>query len=240
MFNRPLLFLGVLAAAVVVPYVLLDDNLSKTAKSQLSRLTGKSGEAKEAGGFSLPWLGADEPPVATGPHKFVASQSVSLEEALRFDITPPWVAARWPQVSTVVGDAKHMGLRVALVSGTQPGDVAGSLTYYFNDRHELERITLEGLTGDERRLVEFGRQHFGLKPTPTIAAGLYIAGDPAKPTSKLRVLMLPIVRADSPLARVQVSLDVNRTDGGQHAVASQEPTPSHWQSPTLPKDYRRW
>ena len=173
-------------------------------------------------------------------NKFVAAPPVSLEEALRFDITPPWVAARWPQVSTVVGDTKHMGLRVALVSGTQPGDVAGSLTYYFNDRHELARITLDGLTGDERRLVEFGRQHFGLRPTPTIAAGLYIAGDPARPTSKLRVLHVPIVRADSPLARVQVSLDVKRADSGQQAVASQESSPSPWQPPTLPRDYRRW
>ncbi|MDX1945518.1 MAG: DUF6690 family protein [Pirellulaceae bacterium] len=243
MFNRPMLFLGVLAASFIVPYVLLDENLSKTAKSQLSRLTGPSKPAAE-GGFKIPWLASGETasPAPVSTAKFIAAPPVSLEEALRFDITPPWVAARWPTVSTVAGDAKYMGLRVAYVSGTQPSDVAGSLTYYFNDRHELEKLTLEGLTGDETRLVQFVSHYYGLRPTPTLIAGLYVKGDPNKPSSKLRVLHLPTMRADQPLARAQVALELSRGDASQPPAtsAAPPPTPATWQSPELPADFRRW
>ena len=42
MFGRPVLFAGVLLAAAVVPYVLLDENLSKTARGHWNRLVGKA------------------------------------------------------------------------------------------------------------------------------------------------------------------------------------------------------
>ena len=40
MFSRPVLFVGVLIAAVAVPYVLLDKNLANTARGQWNRLLG--------------------------------------------------------------------------------------------------------------------------------------------------------------------------------------------------------
>jgi hypothetical protein len=233
MFNRPLLFVGVLAAAVIVPYVLLDENLSKTAKSQLARLTG---ESKGNSGLPLPWGGSEGKPVAAPASAAAPPPAVSLEEALRFDVTPPWVLARWPHVNTTAGDGKYMGLRVALVTGTEPSDVAGSLTYFFDDRHELARITLVGLTGDETRVVALAKQRFGLKPVPTLAAGLYVAGDPANPTSTLRVAHLPIVRADAVRGRAEVALDLARAYAPLPGIVRTAPEPPK----TLPRDFRRW
>lgn len=244
MFNRPLLFVGVLVAAFVVPYVLLDKNLSQTAKAQLNRLTGSGktgGAASSLEHLKFPWLEGETKPaaaVAGGAAPIVMPAPVSLEEALRFDVTPPWVTARWPNVSTVAGDGKYMGLRVPLVTGTDPGDVAGSLTYYFDDRHELARITLLGITGNESRIVAVATQQFGLKPVPTLAAGLYVAGDPAKPTSSLRVSHLPIVRAANTYARAEVALDLRRGDA---SVASTNTVKVQADPPKiLPKDFRRW
>ena len=45
------------------------------------------------------------------------------------------------------------GYRVAYVSGTAETDIAGSLSYYFDNTHRLRRIAFNGTTGDARRLV---------------------------------------------------------------------------------------
>ena len=234
MFSRPMLFLGVLVAAVGVPFVLLDEGLSKTARSQFARITGKSAAAESQSAGSTDAVEPEIQPISvpqTKPAAPTASVPVSLEEALNFNLTPEYVAARWPRVSTVLGDAGSMGLRVALVSGTRPDDVAGSLTYYFDDRHRLKRITLVGITGDETRLVRFAMARFGLRPVASLAAGMYSAGDPAKPTSKLEVKHLPVVRAEATNARVEVALDIVRADVLESPDDRQD---------FVPGAYRRW
>src|SRR5436190_20871562 len=47
MFSRPMLFLGVLVAAVVVPYVLLDEHLPQTVRGPWSSVLGKADEERE-------------------------------------------------------------------------------------------------------------------------------------------------------------------------------------------------
>src|SRR5262249_24941689 len=145
MFARPILFLGVLAACVAVPYVLLDEHLAQSVRGQWNRLAGSDPPQ-------------NEDPVAaalTTVHAVAAPKvpPTTIEQAFRFDITPPGVASRWPKASTVAGDPKQLGMRVALVTGTQPADVAGSLTYFFDEHHQLQRITFTGLTADPRRLL---------------------------------------------------------------------------------------
>lgn len=234
MFSRPMLFLGVLAAAVGVPFVLLDEGLSKTARTQFARITGKPAAAEAQTAGTTDAVEAGIPPLSLPqmkPASPTAAVPVPLEEALNFNLTPEYVAARWPRVSTVLGDAGSMGLRVALVSGTRPDDVAGSLTYYFDDRHRLKRITLVGVTGDETRLVRFAMARFGLRPVATLAAGMYAVGDPAKPTSKLEVKHLPVVRAEATHARTEVALDVIQADALESPDDRQD---------FVPGSYRRW
>jgi len=238
MFRRPLVLMSVLAAAIGVPYVALDEQLKALVTAQLNRLTAAA-PAKETD----PLAKIDEllKPAANAtaagapaPSAPSIPATVPLEEALRFDVSPDWVAGRYAQVSSVIGDSDHLGLRAMLVSGTTPTDVAGSLTYYFNQQHHVERITLYGVTGDHSRLAELMVGKFGLRPTQTSELGLYYGGDPNVPTSSLKVAALPIVRPEAPLARAQVTLDLRRSDVAKIKTEEEQP------GKVLPSSYRRW
>ncbi|MEX2174630.1 MAG: DUF6690 family protein [Pirellulaceae bacterium] len=223
LLSRPLLLAGGLAAAMGVPYVALHENLGKSAAKQIGWLQGES--AAETGD-PLASLPSVAPPTTS-------DLTVPLEEAMRFDVTPEWVTQRWPRVSSIRSADKLAGLRVALVSGTQPTDVAGSLTYYFDEQHRVQRITLGGVAGDDSRLVALACGHFGLRPTQTLERGLYYGGDEQSPTSLLRVSHLPVVRAESQ-ARFQISLDLKRADVAQLKSDAERP------QKILPATYRRW
>ena len=233
MFGRPMLFAGVLIAAAVVPYVLLDENISKTARGQWNRLMGKGGEKKAVGVANFKdaagsTAGALAPATAVPP-------AAAIEEIFRFDVTPQWVTSRWPRVSTVAGEPKHLGMRVPLVSGTLPHDIAGSLTYYFDEHHQLQRITFTGLTGDPRRLLAATVTSNGLKSQPTTHAAYYTAGDPTRPTSRVTVRHPLTVRADA-RTQAEVAVDLRRGDvttGTEKATQPHEPS-------LLPTSYRRW
>lgn len=236
MFGRPLLLTGALAAAVAVPYLLLDEQLAKSARTQLKRLTGeaKAADHEELVALAEPTSPSAATTAADATAAVKAPTAVPLEEAIRFNVTPEWVTARWPRVTSVTGDSSHLGLRVALVSGTEPTDVAGSLTYYFDQEHQLQRITLLGVSGDESRLVGLACRHFGLRPTQTLERGLYYGGNEKTPTSSLRVANLPVVKAESTHARVQVALDLKRADVAKLKTDDERP------EKILPGTYRRW
>jgi hypothetical protein len=223
MFRRPLWLTAALALAAGVPYVALDDRVADFAKTQYSRIAKSAPATYTSDSNPL----AENPLAVVGPASFV-----SLEEALRFDVTPEWVTARWPQAGTVTANTEHLGLRVPLVTGTLATDVAGSLTYYFDQRHMLQRITLLGATGDDSRLVAFACQQFGLRPTQTLDRGLYYGGDLDQPTSCLQVRHAPA--SATPAAKFEVALELNRSD---------VPAVRSWAGAggkILPEAYRRW
>jgi hypothetical protein len=233
MFRRPMLFAVVLLAAAVVPYVLLDDNLSNSAKTQWTRLTGGQHAAKKTD-----VLAAAEDIAAKAQAALVTkplAPPIAIEEVFRFDVTPSWVTGRWPRVSTVASEPKQLGMRVPLVSGTQPHDIAGSLTYFFDEHHQLQRITFSGLTADPRRLLAATVAPYGLQSQPTTHAAHYTAGDPKRPTSQVIVKHLPVVSAESRL-RNEVTVELRRgnaANGLDKAVQQVEPS-------LLPTSYRRW
>jgi hypothetical protein len=229
MFKRSLLFFGVLVAAVAVPYVFLDGQLAQTARGQWDRLVGKAEKGKKDLLASLP--------AAAGGHAAPSPSPASptIEQAFRFDLSPQWVSSRWPRVSTVAGDPKQLGMRVALVTGTRPDDVAGSLTYYFDEHHQLQRLTFTGLTGDPRRLLTAVVTPHGLKSQPTTGAAHYIAGDPKHPTSEVIVRHLPVV-ANSQPARMEASVDLHRSD----VMTWREKAEREPEVKLLPTTYRRW
>ena len=234
MFSRPMLLLGVLVASVVVPYVLLDKNLSQTAKAQFGRLMGKTETADSdnpLAGLKLPW--ADGESSSSVPATAAAAlPPVTLEEAFRFDVTPQLVTSRWPRVSTVLGEPNQLGMRVAFASGTRPDDIAGSLTYYFDDHHQLQRITFYGLTGDEQRLLAYLVNVYRLKTAPTTGVARYVAGPMDKPTSQVTVRHLPVVRADAAYARVELAVDLARGDAARVSQI--------YEAAPLPQTYRPW
>jgi hypothetical protein len=229
MFSRPVLFFGVLLAAVVVPYLLLDENLAQSVGGQWNRLLGKVEEEKDELLASIPTSSASRLSATGAP-------PTAIEQVFRFDVTPQWVTSRWPQVSTVAGDPQQLGLRVALVSGTGAGDVAGSLTYYFDEHHRLQRIIFSGLTDDPRRILAAVVTPYGLKSQPTTDAARYTAGDPREPTSEVVVRHLPLVGAEVEGGRAEVSVDLRRGDAvAWRANAEREP-----ELKLIPSTYRRW
>ena len=224
MFGRPLLLAGVLAAAVGVPYLVLNKDLAQTARGQWNRLTGKGGKEDAAAGA-----------VQRDQQSGYSAPPVGVEEAFRFEILPQWVVARFASVSTVAGDPKQLGMRVAIVSGTRSDDLAGSLTYYFDQHHQLQRITFTGRTGDARRLLAAVVPANGLRSLPTTGAAHYVAGDSKKPTSQVTVNYLPVMPAQSS-ARMEVAVDLRRGDivgWEKRQIDKAEPS-------LLPSSYRHW
>jgi hypothetical protein len=224
-----MLLAGLLLAALAIPYVLSDPRIQQAAKRAAKPATEVGAAAGSSAGP------ANSPQGATSPAADAGVRSLPLEELFRFDRTPQWVTATWPAVSTVAGDPEQLGMRVALVSGTQPDDIAGSLTYYFDDHHQLQRITFSGLTADPRRLLAVTATRTGLKSVPTTGFARYIAGDEKQPTSRVVVQHLPMVRATA-AARMEVAVDLKRADvAGWEKRAAEQPEPS-----LLPASYRRW
>jgi len=122
------------------------------------------------------------------------------------------VLARWSRVSNALADLDLHGYRVALVTGTQPTDLAGSLTYYFNARQRVARITFEGTTGDARPLVHYLATTYHFQRDPTAGPGLYRyrAAASGERASELRIRPAAIQRAREPLTRFAVSLVIER------------------------------
>jgi hypothetical protein len=94
----------------------------------------------------------------------VAGPEISnFGEVFRFDLTPKAVTERWSRVSTGLSDARFQGYRVPLMTGISESDLAGSLTYYFDNQPRLRRVTFLGTTGDPQRLIEFVTRQFGFR-----------------------------------------------------------------------------
>lgn len=230
MLQRPLLFLAILATAAGVPYLLLDPQLTQALARQWRRWRQPAPPSTQR---------ADDLPTAAtlaAPAAAEAGAVVPLEEAFRFDLTPQWVASRWPRVTTVAGDPEHLGMRVAYVSGTAPDDVAGSMTYFFDRHHQLQRITFTGLTGDPKRLLASTATRYGLKSQPTTAAAHFVAGTPQKPSSEVVASFLPLLTSEPQRQRYEVRVDLRRSD----ALTWQAKAQQHDDPKLLPPGFRRW
>ena len=140
--------------------------------------------------------------------------TVPMEEVFRFDHTTGWVLAHWPRVSAGLAELDLQGYRVPLVTGGQPDDLAGSLTYYFNKRQRVQRITFFGSTGDARRLVSLLALRHGfvreIGADPSLF--LYRVREYRKVISELRIKPGSVVRADSPYTRFDVALLIERPE----------------------------
>jgi hypothetical protein len=138
-----------------------------------------------------------------------------LAEIFRFDVSPSWVTSQWHEVTLGMADVELSGHRVMLVTGKNPADLAGSLTYYFNRDNAVQRIRFEGVTGDPRPLVaELATKYRFVRCRADVAgAEVYQVHRDGKARGDLRIRSAPIVRADSPLGRYSVSLAIDRPNG---------------------------
>lgn len=171
---------------------------------------GSSGETpvKEASVGSAKDFRADAP--IPGP-KFSDLGLVHLHEALTLDATEQYVIQRWPRVNTGLVDKDLRGFRVPYLSGSNEDDPAGALTYYFNKKHQCEKLTFSGTVGDPRRLVMYLVQRYGFEPQPSPEAGTHLYQIRAgKQNSELTIKPATVVRSNTPHLRYHVELLISR------------------------------
>lgn len=218
---RSKIALGVaLLVAGVVPYVALDSDLRNKVKSSISQIGGSETKAEPT--LDINGVVADKSVpehninhhVNTRETPLVFTPTVhNLRDIFRFDITPNWVKSRWPRVSSVGSRDGMDGFRVPVVTGTTVSDIHGSLTYYFNKQHTVQRILFHGYCGDASRLIELVMSDFGFTAKHTHSAGLYLRTYMGKPVGALRIINAAVVRADQPNDHLQVTLEVNNIHG---------------------------
>jgi Family of unknown function (DUF6690) len=147
------------------------------------------------------------------PLSIEGAPTPALAEVLRFDVSPAWVLHRWPRVSTDLAILQLHGYRVPLVTGTNPSDVAGSLTYYFNPAQQVQQITLRGTTGDPRAIITFLNAQYGYVRRPCNDPSRLIyetVNSGGKPLGTMIIQSAPVVRADRPYQRYALDLSIER------------------------------
>ena len=141
--SRPLTGVLVVGAATGGPYAVMQSGVMDSQASPAAQVSQVEDSAT-AGWFtaapSSEWPSDRPPPKTLDDLRFepkplpeIPNQTVltqpriqALQEVLRFDISPAWVMQRFPRVSTVLSEVSLDGLRVPLITGTQPYDLAGT------------------------------------------------------------------------------------------------------------------
>ena len=136
-----------------------------------------------------------------------------LSEVFRFDVNPTWVRQRWERASITAGDVGLSGMRVSLVTGVNATDLFGSLTYYFDARQTVQKITFQGWSGNPNSLVNFMTSAYGFQNRPTNAAGLYVAQNRNRQTGVLYMQHPNVIRSSNPTQQVAIMLEVNNPNG---------------------------
>ncbi len=134
--------------------------------------------------------------------------TIDLSSLFRFDVTEQSITTHWDRVSTCPSDQGLHGMRVALVTGTNSWDLHGSLTYYFDANHRVQRITYRGWTGDASRLLQTLQQSHQLQPRPTHWAGLFLSK-----RSGLLMKHPAVIEKSNPVQQLALILEINNPRG---------------------------
>jgi hypothetical protein len=176
--------------------------------------------APATGGYGYPYTTsvapagtqAAAPPAAMPPGFYAAPVELpppELHEAINLNVTPAWVTARWPRVTTTLAETNFDGLRVAL-TGVREGDLTGSLTYYFDKQQTVQRITFHGATGNQQRLAELLLGQFSFTKQKCLAGELYTASWMGRTHGMCRIRPAPVMSAATAPQRYEVLLEINR------------------------------
>lgn len=228
-YKKPLSGLLLLAGAAGGPYMLFETEAGKQATGGVTQLVGFSGASDS--NSNLPGAGAytsanplSHPGGSYGmsnPSGYLLNPGTvehdlqqpvihTLQEILRFDIAPGWVLEHFPRVSTVLADTQLDGLRVPLVTGTAPSDIAGTLTYSFDRYKRVQRLTVQGMTGDATRFMAELQQQYQMQQVPSLGGVLYLLSWNGKATSIVHIEPAAVIYADSPYARFNILIELNQ------------------------------
>ena len=209
---RHLFFLVLLAVGIGGPYLWYQGgDVVDKIKAQLS--SGNE-EPKQA---VADWDNGDEAPRLIGAPTFdpenpegPVSVYHSLEDVLRFDVSPDWIVTRWPRVSAGLNAEGLQTYRVPLVTGLDEESLAGSLTYHFDGEEQLRKITFRGSTGRPQGLINYVAKKFNLTRMKSESANTFVYGRnrSGRETGRMEVQPVSVLRQQDPLRRFQVTLDL--------------------------------
>lgn len=219
---RNFLFIAVLIMAVVIPMFVVGDG---TSGFRFRDLLGPSSTTQTV---SKPTTSAipDNPfnldpellkliePTAESGVTDADGIITPIAEALRFDVTPQYVVQRWTRVSTSVRHRGLKGMRVTLVTGTDPADLFGSVTYFFDGSNRVQRIMIQGYASDVGSIVEFVQLRFRLKEYSALSGRVFIAYQGHQPISLLRVQTAPVISNGNSHSRSEIRLEINAPTKG--------------------------
>ncbi len=222
------------AAAIGGPYVATETELGRDATSRVSSMvTSVSSDTARTQDFHAPstegpyhahyqtealWDGSLGRPATNSGSVGAPTPGVSLvggpvhdlRDVLRFDITPMWVSQHFARVTTVLADLQLDGLRVPLVTGTDPSDVAGTITYYFDHSGQMQRVNIHGFVGDPTEIMQTMQTHYRMVPEPTLDAGVYTVRWNGVPSGLLKLTRAPIMYNDANHQKFTVFLELNQ------------------------------
>jgi hypothetical protein len=112
-------------------------------------------------------------------------------------------------VTACLAEPDWQGLRVPVVTGSQPFDLAGTVSYSFNMEQQLERINLYAVTGDCEPLTAFAQQRLGMQQYPSPVGLLFVGFFQDQPLSMLRVRNAPLQDTQRSPVRYEVDLEMN-------------------------------
>jgi hypothetical protein len=133
-----------------------------------------------------------------------------FSQIFRFDLSPNQVMERWNQVSAGLSELNLQGFRVPLVTGIEESDLAGSLTYYYDPRRQMRRITFVGTTGNPRKLVQLLVGRYGFRPlvTKDPRRENYVGGNNGR--SYCTITPSEVIDQDAPQTRFGIQLQMER------------------------------
>lgn len=211
-FQKPVGIASLIGSAIVGPYVFFGstDGPPKDAAAVRSPLDPSSvGPVGTPVSAPYPGMGESDPYRLTGVPSYHAPIA-DFREVFRFDISPAWVPQHFARVTTVVAESKLDGLRVPLVTGTQPTDLAGVLTYYFDGRQVVRRIQFEGTSGDPSLLVALMTQFYHLQAEPSVGRALYTSRWNNRITSLMQITAANVIVAHDTTSRYRIFLELNQ------------------------------
>ena len=206
--GRNALFGTAVMAALGVPFALSDKD--PAADKQPADLPAVE-VAEGSSGDIAAWEG--KPSLLPTDRAVEGAPVTDLSEILRFDVTPSWLIQRWPRVMNsrhAAGDLH--AYRVPLVTGAKAQDLAGSLTYYFDESQRLKRIQLQANTGDPMPLADFLSRQFGFARRMTGDPGqtLYDVRRDGAAVGQLIIRNSPVIDAAMPQTRFRIELFIDR------------------------------
>lgn len=219
MIPRPVILTGLLGAAVAGPVA-----MNKLPEHWPAEWPGGKASATADPATTHPFAAPSVPndtlphngsPVYRSPAPLEGAVT-SISDALRLDVNPQWVYARWARKSTGLADPELFGVRAPLVTGQQMTDLAGAVSYYFDREGVAQRIRFHGRTADTTHVVALAVQRFGMRKVEGAPGEqLYQRVTRRGIESQLRTRPEAVLWGTSPHSSFVVDLEVNRSGSGR-------------------------